>query len=252
MKYSFLYLFLLTFSLSALGQSQKKTEYDPNISRFTLGVSYAMQFPGADLADRFGWNSNIGGSFTYKNPKNLLFSAEGSFIFGTIINEKGVLNNISTTSGNIIGVDGRFADIRFYERGYYLNASFGKLFSVLKGNGSGVYVKAGGGFLEHKFRIEVIGNNVPQLNSEYQKGYDRLTNGFFMSQSAGFMYLSNTRYINFFIGLESIQAFTKNRRAFNFDTMEKDNKARLDMLYGLRAGWIILLYKRKPDEFYYR
>jgi len=235
----------------AFGQQRKKQDFDPEISKYSLGLSAALQIPGGDLASRFGWNSNLGAHLNFKNKKNLLFSLEGAFLFGNILHESGILNSISTSSGNVIGVDGRFADIRFYERGYTLTASFGKLFPLSPKQGSGFFVKAGPSFLEHKIRIEVIGNTVPALSGEYQKGYDRLTNGFAFQESIGFLYLSNSRLINFFLCAESVQAFTKNRRIFNFDTIEKDNSSRLDILYGLRAGWIILLYKRKPAEYYY-
>jgi hypothetical protein len=241
----------LLYCVPVNAQSGKKPEYDPDNSKFTLGLSAGVQIPDGDMAKRFGWNSNLGGQFVFKNKKNLLFSAEGSFVFGDILHENKILDQISTQSGNIIGADGRFADIRFYERGYNLNLSFGKLFTLSSKQGSGFYVKGGIGFLEHKIRIEVIGNNVPSLTDEYKKGYDRLTNGISFTEFAGFMYLGNTRLINFFIGVESTQAFTKNRRIFNFDTMEKDARSRVDILHGIRAGWIIMLYKRKPAEYYY-
>lgn len=242
---------VLLFGFSANAQQKRKFEFDPEISKYTLGVSAAIQTPAGDMAQRFGWNANLGGQFSYKNKKNLLFSVEGSFFFGDILNEDNILKNISTSSGSVIGIDGRFADVRFYERGYHLNFSFGKLFALASNTGSGFYVKGGPGFLEHKIRIEVIGNNLPQLTDDYKKGYDRLTNGLAFTESLGFMYMSNKRLINFFIALESTQAFTKNRRIFNFDTMEKDTHSRIDMLHGIRAGWIILLYKRTPAEYYY-
>jgi hypothetical protein len=33
--------------------------------------------------------------------------------------------------------------------------------------------------------------------------------------------------------------------------MERDTKQRRDILFGLRAGWVLNLYVREPDEFYY-
>ena len=107
------------------------------------------------------------------------------------------------------------------------------------------------GFLQHKKRIEVTGNVVPELTRDYRKGYDRLSNGPAITQFIGYHYLSNRRLINFFGGFEAIAALTKNRRGYNYDTMEYDNKQRFDLLYGIRFGWIIPLYKKKPKEFYF-
>jgi hypothetical protein len=56
---------------------------------------------------------------------------------------------------------------------------------------------------------------------------------------------------NFYIGIELMQAFTMNRRSYNFDTMETDYTKRTDLLFGLRAGWILPLYARAPKAYYY-
>ena len=57
--------------------------------------------------------------------------------------------------------------------------------------------------------------------------------------------------VNFYGGIEISEAFTKNRREMNFDTGLKDNKARTDMLYGIRIGWVFPLYKRSADKTYF-
>ena len=65
------------------------------------------------------------------------------------------------------------------------------------------------------------------------------------------MYLSDNRLLNFYFGIEGYQAFTQSVRKLNYDTGLPDTKKRLDMLYGLRFGWILPLYKKTPNEFYY-
>ncbi|MCK6649378.1 MAG: hypothetical protein L6Q66_06965, partial [Bacteroidia bacterium] len=97
---------------------------------------------------------------------------------------------------------------------------------------------------------ETIGNNIPQLDSDYKKGYDRLTNGFLLSQNLGYLYLSNNRIANFYIGFECMQGFTQNRRSYNFDQMKQDTEKRVDILYGGKVSWILPLYKKAPKEFY--
>ncbi len=83
-----------------------------------------------------------------------------------------------------------------------------------------------------------------------KKGYDRLSNGIGFTQSVGYLFLSNNRIANFFAGIEMNEAFTKNRRDFNYDQMKKDNQLRTDLLFGIRIGWILPLYKKAPKEFY--
>ena len=64
------------------------------------------------------------------------------------------------------------------------------------------------------------------------------------------MFLNNKGTINFYFGFEFIQGFTQNRRDFNFDTMEKDDKKRNDFLNSFKVGWIFPLYKRAPQKYY--
>jgi len=56
--------------------------------------------------------------------------------------------------------------------------------------------------------------------------------------------------MNFYIGIEFTQAFTKNRRGFNYNTGEYDNASRLDLLYSLKAGMVIPFARRAPKSYY--
>jgi hypothetical protein len=217
-----------------------------------LGGTFAYQFPGGDLADRFGNNYNVGGTFQWKTKKNWLFGIDGNFMFGEDVKENNVLQKISTSEGFIIGQDGYYADVYLYERGFMFSAKAGKIFPVIGPNpNSGLVATLGAGLLQHKIRIEDKGNMAPQLNDDYKKGYDRLTNGLSITEFIGYINFSNHRLVNFMAGLEFTQAFTQNRRNYNFDTMERDDKSRLDLLFGVRVVWLITFYKRMPKEFYY-
>lgn len=214
-------------------------------------MSYAIQLPGGDLADRFGLNSAIGLSGDFKTKKNISFGLNGSFIFGNKLNED-VLASVRNSFGDIIDNDGAVAKVLMLERGFTINASAGWLWPVVGPNpNSGILFKAGTGFLQHKVRIEANRSFVPQIQGEYVKGYDRLTNGFLLTEFIGYQYLSNKRLINFFAGIELMQGFTKNRRDYNYDMMGPDNSSRIDLLYGIRAGWILPIYQRPPREVYY-
>ncbi len=222
------------------------------ISAPLLGFSYTLQIPGGDLEKRFGYNSNIGGSFLYKTKKNYLFGIEGGFLFGNIVKDTLILDGVKTKDKLLINADGNLVGTLFYERGYTISAKAGKLFPFKKPNrNSGIILLSGVGFLQHKIRIEAFNHTIPQVSQEYKKGYDRLTNGLALSQFAGYQYLSNRRLINFFAGFEFMEAFTKNRRGYNYDTMQYDNKLHTDLLYGFRFGWILPLYPKKPKEFYF-
>src|SRR5665213_331568 len=99
------------------------------------------------------------------------------------------------------------------------------------------------GFLEHKIFFEDYTKNVPEIDGDYAKGYDRLTNGVALYQTCKYLHFGNRHLVNYFIGLELTEGFTENRRPINFDTMEKDNTKRIDILYGITIGWMLPIYK---------
>ena len=144
---------------------------DSSIRFSAFFISGALQFPGGDLSDRFGENTTVGLGFFHKTPSQWIFEGQGNFMFGNKIEEKNILSAISTSTGAIIAADGRFADVRLFERGYQIGVNVGKLFPFKKPNpNSGLVLKIGPTFMQHKIKIDPIGNNVPQLTKEYRKG----------------------------------------------------------------------------------
>ena len=65
------------------------------------------------------------------------------------------------------------------------------------------------------------------------------------------MYLSNNEKINFHIGLEIIECWTKDLRRQNYSTGTIENNNRFDVFIGIKAGWILPLRKRTTSSFYY-
>jgi hypothetical protein len=247
----------LFISVLVLVSFVARSQYNANDTALGIPMfyaNYAYQIPGGDMADRFGPNSVIGGGFQYKTRTNWIVGANFDFIFGnTLEDADSLMYNLTTENGFIIDMAGNIADVSLYQRGYTITAKVGKVIPVLSPNpNSGIYISLSTGYLQHKIRIEVQNNNVPQLNDDYKKGYDRLTGGFTLSQFVGYMYLSDSRLLNFFGGFEFTQAWTSPRRDVYFDTMEPDPKQnRLDLLNGFKIGWIIPIFQREPEKFYY-
>ena len=211
----------------------------------------AFQIPAGGIAKRFGINSSLGSDFTLKTRSNFLVGTDVEFIFGNNLNEKDIFKNILTDEGYLINKDGEYANVILTERGFYFGGKIGKQFPILNKNlNSGVFFTLGSGLLQYKTRIEVESNNAPNILTDYAKGYDRLTNGLAFKEFIGYRFLSSKQTINFYFGFEFYQAFTKNRRSFDFTTMQKDENLYKDYLYSFRFGWIIPIYKRVPQEFY--
>lgn len=242
------FFFLISFSSVLWGQNVK----DSLLFFPMLKFSYALQIPAGDLADRFGYNSNAGLNFSIKTKKNLVFGANGSFIFGDQIKENGILDSLKTSSGFIINQNGNPSVVRLFERGFVISLHIGKLFPVFSPNkNSGIIATIGPSFLLHKIKMDDIGRQSPQLVDPYPKGYDRLSVGLGVHEFIGYLYLSNKRMLNFFGGFEFVQAFTKSQRSYDYDLMRTDTENRFDLLNGIRVGWVLPLYKKTPQEFYY-
>jgi hypothetical protein len=229
---------------------------DSAVATFMVRVSYSYNWPGGDLVNRFGNNSTVGGSFGIKLKSNLQINLLYNYIFGRSVKEYEILDGLRTEDGFIITEAGTPSETDMFERGYSLFLTAGvvvpkipltKIKLSLNPN-SGFVFSIGPGFLQHRIRIE---SDAAPLRGAYKKGYDRLSNGIAIMESFGYLFLSNKRLINFYIGMTSVQAWTKNRRGFNFDTGKEDNEMRLDIMTGFKAAWILPLYKKVPDAYYF-
>ena len=248
LRYSVLFILLTAFYTNSFGQKNFKENSE---KVFAFGASYGFYIPGGDLADRYGANSMLAFSPVFKTAKNLTFGLQGNFIFGRQIREEGILGEIRSEKGEIFDEQGQIAEILLFERGFVINATVGKIFSLKSFNpNTGIWIQAGVGFMQHKLRVEHQNNRIPQLENDYKKGYDRLTNGLSLYQSVGFFNLSNSKTTNFSIAFEAMEGFTQSRRDFNFDYGFKDTRKRVDILLGLKVTWLIPVYTRYADKFY--
>jgi len=251
MKKYFFYGLVVYFLASQQSFAQMNVR-DSVFSFSMIAITAGYQVPGGDMADRFGNNFSVGAAFQRKIKGNWLWGADMNLIFGGEVKENTILSDLMTSQGAIIGANGNYAEVLLHERGYSLFLKAGKIFPVMGPNrNSGLTATVGVGFIQHKIRIEDKGNLVPALSAEYQKGYDRLTNGLCLSQFLGYTNFSNSRLINFYAGLEAMEGFTRNRRSYNFDTQMKDDTRRMDFFLGAKIGWLIPLYKKVPKEYYY-
>lgn len=207
-------------------------------------ISYAGHRPGGALKDRFGNNFSLGLGLNWLTAKrNWILGINGNFLFGNTV-KTDVLANLRTEAGYIIGNNRLPADIGLRQRGWLVQVEIGKHIPFSdKHPRSGIRLSISPGILQHRIRIQKDPQqSVPQLLGDYQKGYDRLSNGLSFTEFVGYQLLSANRRMNFFIGLEFTQAFTQNRRDFDFPTRTKDETRRTDLLYGLRVGWILPFY----------
>jgi len=251
----FLFLISLLFLLSGLSKAQfvigKPEIQDTAFSIPMITISYAKQWSGADLADRFSSNNNIGASFIVKTKSKWLYGVKGNFLWGGEVQDQSFLDGIKTDNDYVIDDEGRETTIFLGQRGSSAFVLGGRFFNVLSPNkNSGIIVYGGVGYLQHKISIK-FKDDLVALTDEYKKGYDRYSAGYAFNGFVGYLFLSKNRLLNFFGGFDYTYGKTKNLRKYNYDTNKPDTEVHTDVLYGIRLGWIIRLNKRQTDDFYY-
>jgi hypothetical protein len=247
----FLFGLLLVNSLLLSAQRNVK---DSIISTPWIGLQYGLIAPGGDLKERFGTLNHLGVMAGYKTNRNWVLGLDWNFIFGDQIKINTLFSHLIDSYGNITDVNGEVARVLVTARGFNMNLMIGKVFSIAGPNSnSGIYVHGGLGYMQHKMRVETQDQVIPTLELTYRKGYDRYTTGLNFHQFIGYAFMANKGFVNFYGGFYCSQGLTYNRRTIFFDqpTVPVSTAQRLDLQYGIKLGWFIPIYERKPKDFYY-
>lgn len=219
-----------------------------------IGIHYGANWTGGDLADRYGFTNALGSHAGYKTKKNWVYGIDGNFFFGNDVKIDGIAQNIKDNKGKVLNTSGGPSIVLLFNRGFNVNLSVSKIFPVWSPNpNSGIMVQLSAGYLWHKLRIETQEDEVPQLEGDYLKGYDRLTTGANTSQFIGYSFMANRGIWNFYGGVYFQQGFTYNQRDVFWDhPNEKANQdMRIEHMFGLRVGWLIPIYVRETKDYYF-
>lgn len=248
---SFIFLLLLAVFSTQSGRAQGEVS-DTTIAMSLFQFQGGFSQPFGDFADLYGTYADVGFSYAYKTKKNLLFGADFLFLFGNDVkNPQNVAGNLRLSNGEIVGIDGEYITELIQQRGFTGGLYVGKIFPIFGPNpNSGLEIRLGLQYLEHRTWIETREDDYPPLEEEYRKLYDKKRAGLATYQFIGYRHFSNNRFANFFIGVDFYQGFTTDYRSYNVDLMQETDENYFDMLIGLRIGWAIPSYKRYTDKFY--
>lgn len=205
--------------------------------------------PVGILAERYSGSNSLGVTLGYKFGKNWLVQGGLNTVFSGQVKENGVLDSMIGNGGLLVDNNGTYAEVRMYQRGYNWHVDFGKIFPI--GNfdrNSGILFTAGIGFMEHKIKFTFQKTVLPQLEDGYYKGYDRLTNGIMARGFLGYQRIDPKGRLNFVAGFEMLNGFTKNRRAYNYDTRQSETARRNDLMLGFKIGIMVSLNGRQAGN----
>lgn len=239
--------------MSSPSWAQKKVWVGKSNKTLNFHAHYTYILPGGDFASRFNAFSGIGGGISVKTTHNIVYGVEGSYHFGSDLKPTSLLNNLTNGNGFISNSAGYPSEVTIGMRGFSVMGKGGWIIPISSGNlNSGIMLQLGGGLVMHKININVLHNDVPALTEDKRAGYDRYSTGWAANQFVGYWHHSKNRYINFYVGIDLTQAFTYNRRKFNYDNMSYDTDLHNDYYFGFRFGWMIPRYlktKNSDDEF---
>ncbi|MEE9438297.1 MAG: hypothetical protein V3V14_04805 [Saprospiraceae bacterium] len=237
-------IFIILLSFISIGSclSQKESPTFNKIGAINLSFGYGVEFPFADMADRYSTNLKFTLGIEKVTKSQWIYGLEFAFMFGDTVKED-VLHSLRIPNGEVLGADNAYADVFTRERGLFLGINFGKIIKFNKNSRSGLRLTNAIGIFQHYVRIGDEHRSLPQLDGDYKKGYDRLSRGLALRQFVGYHHISDNKRINFIIGLEFTEGFTKHVRAIDFDTgLMTSQKTRFDGLVSLKAAYILPFY----------
>ena len=241
------FLVLCTFPLFSQGSIADTTKTIPYIS-----ISYQFFVPGGDLAERFGVGNMIAGDFNVKLRSNFEIGAGGAYIFGSEVKEENLLHGMRTSDGNILDDNIKNSEVFFFMRGWKTGITVSKIVSVLSPNPkSGIKIGFGIGYSQNWIRIENQENTIPQLSDEYKTYYDRKVGGIYLEEFIGYELFSSSGIANFIGGFQFRQGFNNQLRSYNIDDKASVSGNSLDLYFGVKLAWNILIYKRNANAYYY-
>jgi hypothetical protein len=219
---------------------------------FPIGISAAI--PEGDLKTQYGSFGIMNIGVFYRTKSNWLFGTDFSYFFGNNV-KINPLNGLYISNNNMIGNDGLPSNVSRSFRGLLApTLKVGKVFPMPIGKkadeNSGIAIILGGGYMAHKIRYADESRNIPLLQSDVLKGYDRLSTGLGLQETLSYLYLSSSRTVNYTIALDFYQGFTQNRRV-NYDLQKTLPAKRLDFMYAIRIGWVLPVYGQRSNEYYY-
>ena len=240
--------YLICLHLIVGAQEKSKVSNKVISGNFT----YSFHYPSRDLAVRFGPSLEIGIGADYITPKKrFIFGWTGTLLFGNDVRDD-VLEVITNDNGDIVGTNQQIGIVTQKQRGWYTGVHIGKIFNLSKTTLSGIRFTLGAGLLSHKIRLQDDLKTINLLKGDNIKGFDRLTNGFTLHQFLGYQHFGKSGLFNVFAGVEAYEGFTMSRRSFDNTLMRRDDTERLDILLGIKFGFMIKFnITENPEDIYY-
>ncbi|MBR2958391.1 MAG: hypothetical protein IKC19_02010 [Bacteroidales bacterium] len=228
------------------------------------GGSASSGMTGGNTADLYKGpflDFSLGCDYKYKS--NWMVTLDGDLWFGynsdNLEDRAQRMGDIYTPGGYLLSWGGYDGEVQAYNRSLAVRVGVAKILPVIKNNpNSGIMFKLSGGWMMQKtvFNQDYTQSPVPQLNGNYAKLYDHLRNGALLTESVGFIFMSNmSTYVNFKVSFDVSQCISWSSRSYQIDNVMglngKDSNRYFDLMYGVRLTWMFPLMGKTTYDYYY-
>lgn len=201
--------------------------------------------------------------WSYKQKSGWMVGLDADVWFGSNsdnLADRGIrIGNVFNTIGHTMGVNGEEAVVTAYNRALAVRPGVSHIVRVMPKNpNSGLLLKVSGGWFMQKtiFYQDFNHPEAYQLSGDYAKLYDHLRNGVMLTESVGFIYMSNyLTYVNFKVSFDISQCWSWSSRAFQIDNLMglngRDRSRYFDLMYGIRLTWMFPFTGKTTYDYYY-
>ena len=229
-----------------------------------LGGNNSLGLENGGMKDLYsGPYLNFGVEWGYLFRNGWMPTLEGDLWFGVSNDNLQLraerMGDVYNSHGYAMSWEGVDGVVTAYNRSLAVRPGVAKIFHVLpKDPNSGLLLKFSGGWWMQKtvFTQDMNEGEVAQLTDNYSKLYDHLRNGFMLTESIGFTYMSNYRtYINIKITFDISQCWSWSSRPYIIDNVMglngKDESRYFDLMFGLKLSWLFPITGRTSYDYYY-
>ena len=233
------FLTLLLFLSFYLAKSQITTR-DSARSAQLYGLSLGAYQPMGDMSLNYRFFSSAEVEYLVKNKNGQFVGASFKAYYGNAVKDVGdIFSNLTDANGNFLGVNGEFATIQAGMSGGQIMFHYGKLVRSRYNANSGWLLLEGLGIGQHKIGLRDQRGTLPQLQSPFLEGYDRLHIGAYMNTSLRYLHLDNNERVNWAATFSINTGASRNIRGFIIDTGETDTSIKFDLFLGGALTWYI-------------
>lgn len=167
--------------------------------------------------------------------------------------------DIFNAAGYTMAVNGEDAVVTAYNRALAVRPCVGRIVRLLPKNpNSGLLLKVGAGWMTQKtvFYQDFNHPKAYQLEGDYAKLYDHMRNGIVLTESIGFLFMSNyMTYANFKVTFDISQCWSWSSRPWQIDNLMglngKEEGTFFDLLYSVRLTWMFPFTGKTTYDYYY-